>query len=138
MSWKPAVDFETGWLQTLRAEADVFVCCHPQGDPSSTYPEVMSCGVPIIGFANPAWAGIAAMTDGGWVVPVGDCKAMAAKLAELSQRRDEIASAAARARAFGMEHVFESTFSARVRHLLAGSRLDEHTRHAALARLSAP
>ena len=40
------VDFATGWIPLLKQQADLFVCPHPQGDPSSTYPEVMSCGVP--------------------------------------------------------------------------------------------
>jgi colanic acid/amylovoran biosynthesis glycosyltransferase len=67
----PPVDFRSGWVPFLKQEADLFVCSHLQGDPSSTYPEVMSCGVPIAGYANEAFTGIAALSGSGFLSPMG-------------------------------------------------------------------
>lgn len=118
----PPLDFRLGWLPLLRREADLFLCCHPQGDPSSTYPEVMSCGVPIAGYGNEALAGILARSGGGWQTPVGDAGALAARLVQLDRTRQEISTAARRARDFAREHTFETTFARRTAHLLASSR----------------
>lgn len=113
-----AMDFVTGWVPLLRARADLFVCCHPQGDPSSTYPEVMSCGVPIAGYANEAFTGIVAHSQGGWLTPVGSPRALAEQIAHLDRTRGEVAAAAARARTFAVAHAFERTFFARTAHML--------------------
>ena len=117
------LDFESGWLPMLRQQADLFVCCHPQGDPSSTYPEVMSCGIPIVGYDNEALAGIVALSGAGWVTPLNDRRALAAMIASLSACREEIAGAAAKAREFGRQHAFEVTFTARIVHMIKLSRL---------------
>jgi glycosyltransferase involved in cell wall biosynthesis len=117
------LDFEAGWIPHLRKNADLFVCCHPQGDPSSTYPEVMSCGVPIAGYANDAFRGIADASGAGWVVPVFDAAALARQIAELDRDRSAIAEAGRRARDFAARHAFEETFAARAAHLVRNSRL---------------
>lgn len=119
------LDFTTGWLPRLRQHADLFLCCHPQGDPSSTYPEVMSCGVPIVGYDNEAFAGIVRESGSGWVSPLGDPQALAGRLALLAHQRDELAAAARRAVEFAREHAFECTFARRGAHLMACSRLPE-------------
>lgn len=119
------LDFESGWLPVLQQQADLFVCCHPQGDPSSTYPEVMSCGVPIVGYDNAALSGIVALSGGGWVTPLNNRRALAAKIASLAGCRDEIAGAALKASEFGRLNSFEVAFSARVEHMKKLSRLPE-------------
>ena len=116
------LDFESGWIPTLKSEVDLFVCCHPQGDPSSTYPEVMSCGVPIASYENDAFKGIVAHSGAGWLSPMGDPVALADTLATLHTQRDAIADAAWQARRFAGAHAFELTFANRVRHLLEASR----------------
>ena len=122
------LDFRQEWIPTLREQADVFVCPHPQGDPSSTYPEVMSCGVPIAGYGNEALRGIIQRSRGGWVVKSGDPEALAQQVARIAGQREEIANAALRARDFAREHVFERTFERRARHLINASRLPFGTR----------
>jgi glycosyltransferase involved in cell wall biosynthesis len=121
-------DFRTGWLPHLRDQADLFVCCHPQGDPSSTYPEVMSCGVPIVGYANEALQGIVALSGGGRSVPMRDVAALARAIADLHRDRDAIVTASARGRDFAAQHVFEATYAARTAHLIRNSRLPEDLR----------
>lgn len=117
------LDFETGWIPYLKRNADLFVCCHPQGDPSSTYPEVMSCGVPIAGYDNEAFRGIVRESGSGWVVPTFDPAALARTIAGLERNRPAIVKAAGRARDFALRHAFEVTFAARTAHLRRNSRL---------------
>lgn len=117
------LDFDSGWIPHLKENADLFVCCHPQGDPSSTYPEVMSCGVPIAGYGNEALGGIVAASGAGWVVPVFDAPALARRIAGLDRDRPAIVEAARRARDFAARHAFEATFAARAAHLVRNSRL---------------
>lgn len=127
------MDFRSGWLPLLRTEVDLFVCCHPQGDPSSTYPEVMSCGVPIVGYGNGAFRGIQEHSGAGWVVPIGDLEAMANTLERLASDRSPIAHHAARATEFAQAHAFERTFERRVAHLLQCAGLGATRRESAVA-----
>lgn len=116
------LDFATGWIPFLRREADLFLCCHPQGDPSSTYPEVMSCGVPIIGYGNEAFEGIVDQSRAGWVTPMRDVQALALEVGRLHGARDEIAAHARRARDFAAAHALEATYARRTEHILVNSR----------------
>lgn len=119
----PPMDFVTGWIPLLKQQADLFVCCHPQGDPSSTYSEVMSCGVPIVGYANEAFAGIVRVSGAGWSVPMRDADGIAAEIARLHHDRGAVQEMARRGTDFSREHCFEATFGRRVRHLRAAGRL---------------
>lgn len=119
----PPVDFRSGWVPALRERADLFVCPHPQGDPSSTYPEVMSCGVPIVGFDNAAFQGIVEKSGVGWLSPVGNAEALAASIARLDADRASIRQAALDGLAFAQQTTFESTFRARMEHVIGVSRL---------------
>jgi colanic acid/amylovoran biosynthesis glycosyltransferase len=124
------LDFRSEWLPRLRQHADLFLCCHPQGDPSSTYPEVMSCGVPIVGYDNEALAGIVRESGCGWVSPIGDVKALARQLVQLADRRNLVAAASRQAVEFARKHAFERTFERRSVHLKECSRLpDEFKQH---------
>ena len=125
MILRGVLDFQTGWVPFLRDTSDIFVCCHTQGDPSCTYPEVMSCGVPIAGYANDAFRGIVETSGSGWQVPIFDAPALARRIAELHRDRAQIAEAALRARDFARQHVFETTFAARTAHFIRTSRLPE-------------
>ena len=118
-------DFETGWVPVLKEQSDLFVCCHPQGDPSSTYPEVMACGVPIVGYDNEALTGIVAHSQGGWATPSGDVAALADKVAALHQDRQALRNTAQAARSFARQHAFEPTMARRTAHLIAASRLPD-------------
>lgn len=115
----PPMDFATGWIPMLKMNADLFVCPHPQGDPSSTYVEVMSCGVPIVGYGNEAFTGIATHAKSGFITDVGDPVALAHKIAGLDGDRSALAAAAANALSFAAEHAFEHTFARRAGQLVA-------------------
>lgn len=113
------VDFQSQLLPWIRRNADLFVCCHRQGDPSCTYLETMSCGTPIAGYANEAFSGLVETAGSGWTSPLNDPRTLAARIAHLARNRSELAGAARRARAFARAHSFERTMDRRVEHLLS-------------------
>lgn len=117
------IDFLSGWVPLLKRESDLFVSCHPQGDPSSTYSEVMSCGLPIAGFANEAFDGIASHARSGFVAPLGDADGLADKIAELDRNRELLIDAARRGRDFAREHCFEATFERRAKHFAKAAEI---------------
>lgn len=131
------LDFQRGWIPLLKTQVDLFVCCHPQGDPSSTYPEVMACGVPIVGYDNEAFAGIVRHSGCGWASPVGDFEALAAVIDRLAGDREALVEVARRSSDFARRHVFERTFSRRTAQLLRLSRMPEAAKQDAAAALEA-
>jgi colanic acid/amylovoran biosynthesis glycosyltransferase len=111
------LDFETGLVPAIKGRYDIFVCCHPQPDPSCTYIETLACGIPIAGYRNRAFAGLLQAGELGWGTPVGRPRAMAACIAQLAGNRDAIAARAASGLAFARQHDFETVFRRRVDHL---------------------
>jgi glycosyltransferase involved in cell wall biosynthesis len=110
-------DFNTVFFPFVKANIDLFVCCHPQGDPSCTYIETMSCGVPIVGFANEAFVGIVEQSKSGWLVEMNRPDLLAKKVAELSRNRKEIEAMSFKALEFARKHTFDLTFKARAKHM---------------------
>lgn len=111
------VDFETGLVPWMRTNADVFLSCHRQADPSCTYLESLGCGVPVAGFANEMWGRMAQASGGGWAVPMGDRRALSDRLTVLAGDRSAVCNAGAAGLAFAQEHGFETEFSKRMVHL---------------------
>lgn len=99
----------------LRArEADVFVCCHIQSDPSCTYLESMGCGLPIVGYANRMWTAMQAASGGGAVASRNTPQAMADAIAAWLAQPDALAEASRKALAFAREHCFEAEYAKRM------------------------
>ena len=80
--------FDTELVPWMRTEADLFICCHRQSDPSCTYLEMLGCGVPIVGYRNRAIEGIMGMADVAWLVRMNDLDALADRIATLDSHRD--------------------------------------------------
>ncbi len=116
------LDFESQLLPHISDNADLFVCCHRQGDPSCTYLETMACGVPIIGYDNEALRGIVRTSGVGWATPMDQPKSLAQRIAQLNQDRPSLIQAADAALAFASRHTLEQTMDARVEHLQQCSR----------------
>jgi glycosyltransferase involved in cell wall biosynthesis len=112
-------DFAAELAPFTRARADVFVCPHPQGDPSCSYLEAMACGAPVAGFANAMLRSLAALSGGAWTVPVGAVGRLADRLADLDADRAEIVRAAGAALGFARERLCEREFDRRAAHLAA-------------------
>ena len=71
------VDFYNKLLPELKKNIDLFVCLHRQSDPSCTYLETLSCGIPIVGYKNRAFSGLLTMEDIGWAAKINDLKKIA-------------------------------------------------------------
>jgi colanic acid/amylovoran biosynthesis glycosyltransferase len=112
-----ALDFKSQLIPFTKKNIDLFVCCHLQGDPSCTYLETMSCGVPIVGYANEAFAGVVKYAQAGWLVPMNRPDRLAQKIYELDKNREEIVSESYKSLAFSRLHTFEKTFKKRIEHL---------------------
>ena len=110
------VDFERVLVPRMRAEADLFLSCHRQADPSCTYLESLGCGVPVLGYANEMWGQMAAASGGGWALPLGDRRALSDRLIGLAQERSPLHAAAASGLRFAQAHSFETEFAARMAH----------------------
>ncbi|HWE53390.1 MAG TPA: glycosyltransferase family 4 protein [Bryobacteraceae bacterium] len=111
------LDFRTELVPFVKSDIDLFICCHPQGDPSCTYLETMSCGVPIAGYANEAFEGVVRHSGCGWTVPVNQPEALADRIAEICRAPELLLEMALGSVAFAEEHTFERTFGRRIHHL---------------------
>jgi glycosyltransferase involved in cell wall biosynthesis len=121
-------NFKTEFFPFVKAKTDLFICCHRQGDPSCTYTETMSCGVPIVGYANEAFMGIVEHSQAGWLVEMDQPKLLARKVAELSRNREEIKAMSFNSLNFAREHTFDKTFEARIKHMKRIARKRESCR----------
>lgn len=108
------VSFKDELIPFVKSQLDIFVCCHRQSDPSCTYLETYSCGVPIVGYANRAHQGILEQADVGWAVPMNNLNKLADKIIYLDSHREEIKSKSIRALEFSITHTFEKTFKRRI------------------------
>jgi len=111
------LDFATELMPFVSREVDLFVCCHRQGDPSCTYLETLSCGVPIAGYNNESMAGLCTLAKVGWATPMDNIGALADCIAALHKHRQEIARQSREAAAFARRHTFEETMQRRVDHM---------------------
>jgi len=111
--------FREELLPFVRENIDLFVCPHVQGDPSCTYLETMACGVPVVGYANEAWAGMAPLSGAGWTTPMKRPDLLSACIAELNRNRQALVEKAKKARTFASKHLFEKTMDRRVEHFLS-------------------
>lgn len=110
-------DFKAEFYPFVKSRIDLFICCHRQGDPSCTYIETMSAGVPIVGYANEAFEKLNQKAGGGWVVPMNRPDLLAQQIAELNQNRADITAKAIAAQQFAQHHTFSETFRRRVHHI---------------------
>jgi glycosyltransferase involved in cell wall biosynthesis len=114
-----AVDFHRQLLPDLKEKVDVFVVLHRQSDPSCTYLETLSCGVPIVGYLNQAFYGILNFADIGWGIRPDDLDAVSLLIMRLDIARREIAEKSRNALGFARLHDFDTTFRNRIDHLLS-------------------
>jgi glycosyltransferase involved in cell wall biosynthesis len=117
-----AVDFDDALMPALKRQVDLFVCCHRQGDPSCTYAETLGCGVPIVGFANESLSALVDDHAIGWTVPMGAVHPLAALIAGLAARREEINEKSMAALRFAERHHCQSAFDLRTKHCVDALR----------------
>jgi len=114
-----AVDFETELVPISRTQADVFLSCHRQSDPSCSYLEAMGCGLAVAGYANRMWARLSADTHAGHAAPMGNIDALAAIIAGWDRDREPLITAANAGLGFARTHDFPDEFNRRMDHLRA-------------------
>ena len=112
-----SVSFNEVLLPEIQNRADIFICCHRQSDPSCTYMETLSCGVPILGYNNKALIGILELADVGWSVEMDDIKSLAKMVVFLDKNRDEVQTKSTAAYHFAQKHCFEDVYNERINHL---------------------
>jgi glycosyltransferase involved in cell wall biosynthesis len=111
------LDFKSELVPFAKNNIDLFVCCHRQGDPSCTYLETMSCGIPIVGYANEAFIGVVQHSRSGWAVTMNRPDLLARKISELNKNRKAIVDEAFKSLNFAELHTFETTFQGRIVHI---------------------
>jgi colanic acid/amylovoran biosynthesis glycosyltransferase len=119
-----AVDFDAVLVPFTRTEADLFLGCHRQSDPSCTYIEAMGCGVAIASYDNRMWSGLNAAAQAGWETPLGKPLVLADRIAELAQSPNKVSRAARNAWAFSRAHGFLPEFRLRMEHLARVAGID--------------
>lgn len=111
------LDFNSELVPFVKKNIDLFLCCHRQGDPSCTYLETMSCGVPILGYANEAFVGVIEQSRVGWSVEMNRPDLLAKKISYLNKNRQAIVNASFESLEFSKLHIFETTFEKRISHI---------------------
>jgi colanic acid/amylovoran biosynthesis glycosyltransferase len=112
-----AVDFESELVPFTRRQADLFLGCHRQSDPSCTYIEAMGCGVAVASYDNKMWQRLNGEAQAGWSTPLGQPQVLADRIAEIAQDRDELTRRSRNAWAFSKKHGFLPEFQRRMEHL---------------------
>jgi colanic acid/amylovoran biosynthesis glycosyltransferase len=106
-------------MRVAANEHDLFVCCHKQGDPSTTFNEMLGAGIPLIGYAYDGLRGALSQVNAGWLTPRNDVDALAARIAELERNRESIIAAGCAAAEFTRVKTFDDMMQARTAHLRA-------------------
>jgi len=119
VTMKGAVDFYKELLPDIKKNVDLFVCFHRQSDPSCTYLETLSCGIPIVGYRNKAFEGLNEISEIGWGAELEDIQEVTRIIGYLDKNRTDIASRSRKSVLFARPHDFETTFQNRVTHLLS-------------------
>lgn len=112
-------DFNEELVPLLKSRVDLFLCCHPQADPSCTYLETLGCGVPIVGYSNRAFEGVLSLGSCGVGVPVRDVEAMASAIERLDEDRSLLATLTCGAAEVASSRLFELMFADRIAHMRA-------------------
>ena len=109
-----SVDFYNTLIPQLKQSIDLFVCLHRQSDPSCTYLETLSCGIPIVGYKNKAFAGIMDICDIGWGAPLNDLEEIRNIISNLHSNRTELIEKSKNSAAYARLNDFDSTFQRRI------------------------
>jgi glycosyltransferase involved in cell wall biosynthesis len=105
-------------LQRIMRDADLFLSCHVQGDPSCTYLETFACGVPMVGYANEMWTPLCRNSGGGATVGIGDYKTLADAVIRIFEG-DALDDVSHRARDFAAQHPMEEVVDLRAARMAA-------------------
>ncbi len=111
------VDFETELVPINRTQADIFISCHRQQDPSCSYLEAMGCGLAVAGYSNQMWRRLKDTSGAGGVAPLGDVAALAQIIAKWDKDRNKLIAACNDGLDFARLHSFPHEFKKRMDHM---------------------
>lgn len=111
------VDFDTELLPELKRRIDLVVMLHRQSDPSCTYLETLSCGIPIVGYRNRALSGLLNVVDAGWGADIDDIGGIADVLGRVRGDAGELRRKSLSGLEFARKHSFDVVFRNRIEHL---------------------
>lgn len=111
------VDFQTKLVPINRGDADLFLSCHRQSDPSCSYLEAMGCGLAVAGYDNQMCSSLCKASGGGITAPLGQPEALAAAITGWHHDREKLVSTSELAVDYAKSHCFEAEFSGRIQHL---------------------
>lgn len=114
------VDFASRLMPYARQNADIFLSCHRQSDPSCSYLENMACGLAVIGYDNRMWQALADRSGAGWTAPLGRPAKLAERVAQAAADRAQLVTRCDAAWRFAREHLFAHEFARRIGRLKAG------------------
>lgn len=114
-----AVDYATALVPFARQNADIFLSCHRQSDPSCSYLENMGCGLAVVGYDNRMWAALSRDSRAGWTAPLGRPAGLAACIAAADADRAGLAATCGRAHDFAARHLFAGEFARRLEQMRA-------------------
>lgn len=116
--FRGSVPFPDQWTRQVSEGVDLMVLPHVQPDPSGTYLECAGVGVPVLGFDNAQLSSLVSEAGLGWVVPMCNTGALAARALQLSKAPEQVERASAAALTFMRRHHFALDFERRVQHLV--------------------
>jgi glycosyltransferase involved in cell wall biosynthesis len=112
------VDLRQTLLPMMKSELDIFVGNHRQGDTSTSYPEYMSAGVPVVSYPNPAVKALkrhfGVTTHADEIDPIS----LAAQIAALHHDRSRLCEIAERDHEWGQHQTIGAAHQQRVDHVL--------------------
>ena len=112
------VDLRQTLLPMMKSELDIFVGNHRQGDTSTSYPEYMSAGVPVVSYPNPAVKALkrhfGVTTHADKIDPIS----LAAQIAALHHDRSRLREIAERDHEWGQHQTIGAAHQQRVDHVL--------------------
>lgn len=110
--------FTTAWVPWMIEEATLFVCPHLQSDPSSTFLETLSCGVPIVSFPNTSLRGMQEYCPQAIRLSHSrEPRELARLIAQSCEDRQRLLVAAGDALHFAKQHSVEEQMKSRVSHI---------------------
>lgn len=113
------VDFESELVPFARTNADIYLSCHRQSDPSCTYLESMGCGLAIVGYANRMWSALCEESGAGWAAPLGKIDKLAEVISNAANDLPKLVACCESAHRFASTHSFEHEYKRRIDNLKA-------------------
>jgi colanic acid/amylovoran biosynthesis glycosyltransferase len=118
-----SVDFNKELIPAIRKNIDLYILPHRQSDPSCTYLETLSCGIPIVGYNNKAFSGLLDKADIGWQCDLGNIRSVAETIVNIALDRKVISNKSHQALSLARLHDFNETYKRRVEQLIRLSRV---------------